>query len=174
MSKYVNLVCPTLILLGLLASLACGTEEPDVAATIQSTVTPTSTATPVLVPTEVSPSEERESPTTTVPTTPTSVVATTSVPTPTSATPPTYTPKPTTRPTATLEPTATPEVGFESGTYRVGSDIQPGIYVGKAGNNVLDSCYWARLSGVSGELSDVIANDIANGQFFVEVMDTDK
>ena len=105
---------------------------------------------------------------------PTSAVATTSVPTPTFPPPRTYTPRPTTHPTVTLEPTATPEVGFGPGTYRVGSDIQPGIYVGKAGSNVLDSCYWARLSGVSGEISDVTANDNANGQFYVEVLDTDK
>ena len=56
----------------------------------------------------------------------------------------------------------------------VGRDVAPGIYRGEAGTEVGDSCYWARLSGVSGELSDVIANDIGNGQFFVEVMDTDK
>ena len=31
-----------------------------------------------------------------------------------------------------------------------------------------------RLRGVSGEFSDIIAIDIANGQFYVEVLGTDK
>ena len=60
------------------------------------------------------------------------------------------------------------------GTYLVGRDVTPGIYRGEAGTEVRDSCYWARLSGVSGDSSDTIANDIAKGQFYVEVMDTDK
>ena len=30
------------------------------------------------------------------------------------------------------------------------------------------------MSGVSGEFSDTLAIDIANGQFYVEVLDTDK
>ena len=92
--------------------------------------------------------------------------------TPTIGPPPTPTKAST--PTATLEPTVTSKVGFGPGTYQVGSDIQPGIYAGKAGADVLGSCYWARLSGVSGESSDIIANDIAKGQFYVEVLDTDK
>ena len=101
-------------------------------------------------------------------------------PAPTPTLYPTATPQPQaskvgdTVPTATLEPTTMPEVGFGPGTYRVRSDIQPGTYAGKAGTNILDSCYWARLSGVSGASSDIIANDIAKGQFYVEVMDTDK
>ncbi|MGH8905565.1 MAG: hypothetical protein ACRD0K_03390 [Egibacteraceae bacterium] len=39
------------------------------------------------------------------------------------------------------------------GTYLVGTDIQPGVYRNPEG------CHWARLFGVSGELSDIIAND---------------
>jgi len=37
----------------------------------------------------------------------------------------------------------------------------------------LDTCYWARLSGVSGEFDELIANDNAEGQFFVEVKSSD-
>ena len=38
---------------------------------------------------------------------------------------------------------------------------------------MLDSCTWERLSGISGEFSDIIAIDIANGQFYVEILGTD-
>ena len=61
----------------------------------------------------------------------------------------------------------------DAGTYRVGSDIQPGIYAGNPGSEAGDSCYWARLSGLSGGLDDIISNDIARGQFYVEVKSTD-
>ena len=62
---------------------------------------------------------------------------------------------------------------IDAGTYRVGSDIQPGIYAGNPGSEAGDSCYWARLSGASGESGDTITNDIARGQFYVEVKSTD-
>ncbi|MGH8909038.1 MAG: hypothetical protein ACRD0K_21730 [Egibacteraceae bacterium] len=38
------------------------------------------------------------------------------------------------------------------GTYEVGADIQPGTWRSP------QSCYWARLSGLSGEFGDIIAN----------------
>lgn len=42
------------------------------------------------------------------------------------------------------------------GTYLVGKDVVPGTYeASEAGA----SCYWARLSGLSGETTDIIAND---------------
>ena len=37
----------------------------------------------------------------------------------------------------------------------------------------MDSCYWGRLSGLSGDLDDIIANDNANGPFYVTVMESD-
>ena len=58
------------------------------------------------------------------------------------------------------------------GTYLVGRDIEAGVYRGKAGDDILESCYWARLSNVSGN-DDVLANDNATGQYFVEVLPTD-
>lgn len=58
------------------------------------------------------------------------------------------------------------------GTYLVGIDIEAGLYRGKGGDDILNSCYWARLSNVSGD-NDVIANDNATGQFFVEVLASD-
>ena len=55
----------------------------------------------------------------------------------------------------------------------MGREISPGIYAGRAGTEILDSCSWERLSGASGE-SDIIAIDNPHGQFYVEVFDTDK
>ena len=69
-----------------------------------------------------------------------------------------------------IEPAAS---SFGPGTLRVGEDIAPGVYAGRAGTGILDSCYWARLKGASGELDDIIANDNARGQFYVEVLETD-
>ena len=100
-------------------------------------------------------------------------------PTPIQAATPTHTPEPTpiqaATPTPTPEPTPTEiPVGFGPGTYEVSKDISPGTYVGRAGTGALDSCSWTRLSGASGEFSDVIAVDNARGQFYVEILDTDK
>ena len=72
--------------------------------------------------------------------------------------------------TPTPVPTPTP---FAPGTYRVGVDIQAGIYRGNAGFGILESCYWERLKGVSGDFSDILANDNAIGQFYVELLSTD-
>lgn len=58
------------------------------------------------------------------------------------------------------------------GTYLVGRDIGPGLYRGKTGTDITDSCYWARLSNVSGQ-DDILANDNATGQFFIEVSASD-
>ena len=68
------------------------------------------------------------------------------------------------------EPLSTIQIG----THIVGTDISPGIYVGKAGTDVLDSCSWMRLSGVSGDISEIIAIDNPQGQFYVEIFDTDE
>ena len=62
---------------------------------------------------------------------------------------------------------------LDIGTYIVGRDIQYGLYKGQAGENILDSCYWERLSGVSGEFGDIIANDNATGQFYIDVQASD-
>ena len=62
---------------------------------------------------------------------------------------------------------------IDAGTYRVGTDIAPGIYAGNPGTDILDSCYWARRNGVSGDSGEIIANGNARGQFYVEVRSTD-
>ena len=71
-------------------------------------------------------------------------------------------------------PTSTPVPGYGPGILAVGQDIEPGIYAGKVGLGVFDSCYWARLRGVSGDFSDIIANDNAIGQFYISVADSDE
>jgi hypothetical protein len=56
------------------------------------------------------------------------------------------------------------------GTWRVGLDVQPGTYQA----NVTASCYWARLSGFSGTLDDIIANDnISAGPVIVTIDPSD-
>lgn len=55
------------------------------------------------------------------------------------------------------------------GTFRVGTDIQPGTYR-SAGS---DSCYWARLSGLSGDLHDIIANSGSPGPQVVQIAPSD-
>lgn len=62
---------------------------------------------------------------------------------------------------------------LDAGTYLIGRDIQAGIYKGQAGDDFSGSCYWERLSGVSGDFNDIIANDNATGQFYIEVAPTD-
>ena len=101
---------------------------------------------------------------------PTFTQAITPTPTITPASAITFTPEPTSTPTST----PTPKPGLGPGTYQVGTDIQPGVHAGKTGTGILDSCYWERLSGVSGEFDDLIANDNAIGQFYVEILSTDK
>jgi len=61
------------------------------------------------------------------------------------------------------------------GTNLVGTDIEPGIYVGLAGDfwEDYDSCYWERLSGLSGERGDIIANNRTSDLFYVEVLNSD-
>lgn len=90
---------------------------------------------------------------------------------------PTTTSSPTPGPTATsspIPPTQTPILGLiEPGTHIVGEDMDPGIYWGTAGEDILGSCYWARLSDLSGELDAILANDNAVGQFYVEVKEAD-
>ena len=64
---------------------------------------------------------------------------------------------------------------FEPGGCPIhGAQTQaPGTYHGKAGSDVLDSCYWARLSGLSGDFDDIIANENANGSYYMTVASTD-
>ena len=101
---------------------------------------------------------------------PTNAPVAVATPEPTRSREPTPASEPTPTPTATPEP----KMSLDPGMYQVGSDIQPGIYAGLAGTDIVGSCYWARLSGASGDFSELLANENAIGQFYVEVQDTDK
>lgn len=57
-----------------------------------------------------------------------------------------------------------------SGTFLVGEDIEPGTYATDGGSGM---CYWARLSGLSGEFDDIITNGIPDGQGYVTIAATD-
>lgn len=57
-----------------------------------------------------------------------------------------------------------------SGTFLIGEDIQPGTYRTEGDSGF---CYWARLSGLSGELGDIITNDLPDGPGFVTIAETD-
>lgn len=68
------------------------------------------------------------------------------------------------------------ESGITSGTWIVGDDIEPGTYrtQGPASAGAFGSCYYARLSGTSGELDDVIANDNSQGPTTVTISASDE
>ena len=83
---------------------------------------------------------------------------------------PTSTPPPTPTPT----PTPAPKLSLEPGMYKVGNDIEPGIYVGETGIDIFESCYWARLADASGDFDSIISNDNAIGHFYIEVQPTDE
>lgn len=97
---------------------------------------------------------------------PTDTPASTNTPKSTSTPKPTNTPEP---------PTATPDPNrLSEGVYMVQKEAMSGIYKGQsAGNDILQSCYWARLKDVSGELDSIIANDNAKGPFYFEVLESD-
>ncbi|MCJ7858295.1 hypothetical protein [Corynebacterium kalidii] len=73
---------------------------------------------------------------------------------------------------AAAEPDPGPETAasFGPGTQIVGSDIQPGTYRNSSSSNL---CYWERLSGLSGEMGDLIANEVTEGQAVVTIAATD-
>lgn len=70
-------------------------------------------------------------------------------------------------------PTVESALGFRSfgeGDQIVGTTIAPGIYAADGG----PSCYWERLSGFSGSLDEVIANDFDTTNPVVEIAATDR
>jgi hypothetical protein len=62
-----------------------------------------------------------------------------------------------------------PASSFGDGIYAVGSQIVPGRYQATG----TDGCYWERLSGFSGEFSELIANDIGDGTRIVDISASD-
>lgn len=66
--------------------------------------------------------------------------------------------------------TLAPNVPFGDGAFRVGRDVAPGTW---QASSPTDSCYWERLSGFSGTLDDVLANNIGPGPMMVTISPSD-
>jgi hypothetical protein len=65
---------------------------------------------------------------------------------------------------------APPGYSFGDGQYVVGADVPAGTYRTRAASQ---GCYWARLRGFSGELSDLIANENTDAPEVVTIAPTD-
>jgi len=78
---------------------------------------------------------------------------------------------------ATLYPEDTIEINirdmFEDGIYLVGVDIAPGTYKVEVTDTTMNMGYVERQSDVSMEFGDIIANEIFQGQGYVEIMSSD-
>lgn len=59
---------------------------------------------------------------------------------------------------------------FGDGTHRVGEDIQSGTYRTREGSS---NCYYARLSGFSGELDEILSNENTSAPAVVTIRETD-
>jgi hypothetical protein len=68
-----------------------------------------------------------------------------------------------------LTPLETLLPSIPQGKWVVGVHIEAGTYQAEGG----DGCYWERLSGVSGEFDDLIANDLPGGSAIVEISTSD-
>ena len=62
--------------------------------------------------------------------------------------------------------TASPTAPFGAGTFIVGVDIAPGTW---RNSDSSSGCYWARLSGFSGTMDDIIANNYSNSAEMVTI-----
>jgi hypothetical protein len=62
---------------------------------------------------------------------------------------------------------------FEAGIYLVGVDIAPGTYKVEVTDTTMNMGYVERQSDVSMEMGDIIANEIFQGQGYVEIMSSD-
>lgn len=75
------------------------------------------------------------------------------------------------------EPEPEPETSatIGNGIHQVGNDIEPGTYStdGPDPDDLFPFCYYARLSGLSGELDDIIANNNIEGPGTVVVAEGD-
>lgn len=71
---------------------------------------------------------------------------------------------------AAAEKAEAAKVQFGDGTWVVGKDIEPGVYRSSGQGSW---CYWERLSGLSGEFGDIIANGAPDGPAVVEIESSD-
>lgn len=53
------------------------------------------------------------------------------------------------------------------GTYRIGTSLKPGLYKATGSGN---GCYWERLSGFSGSLSQIKANHFGAARTYVQIL----
>jgi len=73
--------------------------------------------------------------------------------------------------TTDLSPvTPSPTTPFSAGTFIVGTDIAAGKWSAPGGSG----CYWERLSGFSGELKHILANDFGATSPVVEIAGSDR
>lgn len=73
------------------------------------------------------------------------------------------------------EPEPEGPAAIGNGVHRVGDDIEPGTYStdGPDPDGLLPMCYYARLSGLSGEFDEIITNNNIEGPGTVVVADGD-
>lgn len=80
----------------------------------------------------------------------------------------------TTTSVSTAKATAKPKstfATFSDGTFQVGKDVKPGTYRTRTGTA---NCYYSRLSGFTGALDEVLANDNTDNPAVVTISATDK
>jgi hypothetical protein len=63
-----------------------------------------------------------------------------------------------------------PNADLADGIYRVGDEVAPGLWRSEGSEGM---CYWARLSGFSGELDDIIANSFGGVGDLVQIQPED-
>ena len=85
------------------------------------------------------------------------------------ATPASTTASPATMPVAT-KPKPAPAATFSEGTYKVGTDIKPGLYKATVTSGM---GYWARLADPDG--NNILANDVkTSGTMYLRVRSSDR
>jgi len=71
--------------------------------------------------------------------------------------------------TQDLSPITESTTSFKDGTYIVGTDVEPGTYRSTGGSG----CYYARVSGFTGDLGTILANNNTDDPAVVEIAPTD-
>lgn len=72
---------------------------------------------------------------------------------------------------ARVQPNPDPPGSFRDGTRVVGEELAPGTY---RTTKASPGCYWARLSGFSGEMNELLANENESGPAIVTIGKADK
>ena len=66
-----------------------------------------------------------------------------------------------------------PNATIIDGVWRVGSDIQPGLYRTVPPERDFGGCYWARLADLSGTFDAIIASGYSDSPVYVEIEASD-